>query len=180
MLFVTDRPALCRICCLLCGAAGLWVIVGDCQRSHVAGSWPGVCVQVRSTRGFKTHQIKINRYLSVHVCWLTMACLCFSFGEHVQLLHPFHQPFNDESGARILRLCQFQQKKTRIAQVGGTACQQRCIYVTEIFSERKRWAVKMQSKVCVPTDCEFTSVLYSFWKHLQKCFWQHNSTLQAL
>ncbi|XP_064196020.1 midasin isoform X1 [Anguilla rostrata] len=39
-----------------------------------------------------------------------------SFGETVQLLHPFHQQFNDQSGARILRLCQFQQKKTRIAQ----------------------------------------------------------------
>uniref|UniRef100_A0A3Q1FB83 Midasin AAA ATPase 1 n=1 Tax=Acanthochromis polyacanthus TaxID=80966 RepID=A0A3Q1FB83_9TELE len=39
-----------------------------------------------------------------------------SFGEEVQLLHPFQQQFNDESGARILRLCQFQQKKTRIAQ----------------------------------------------------------------
>ncbi|XP_036943295.1 midasin isoform X1 [Acanthopagrus latus] len=39
-----------------------------------------------------------------------------SFGEQVQLLHPFQQQFNDESGARILRLCQFQQKKTRIAQ----------------------------------------------------------------
>eukprot|EP00063_Salmo_salar_P024834 XP_013999669.1 PREDICTED: midasin-like [Salmo salar] len=39
-----------------------------------------------------------------------------SFGETVQLLHPFQQQFNDQSGARILRLCQFQQKKTRIAQ----------------------------------------------------------------
>ncbi|XP_041950170.1 midasin [Alosa sapidissima] len=39
-----------------------------------------------------------------------------SFGETVQLLHPFGQQFNDQSGARILRLCQFQQKKTRIAQ----------------------------------------------------------------
>ncbi|KAM6992726.1 LOW QUALITY PROTEIN: midasin [Tautogolabrus adspersus] len=39
-----------------------------------------------------------------------------SFGEQVQLLHPFQQQFNDESGARILRLCQFQQKKTRIAE----------------------------------------------------------------
>ncbi|XP_058470371.1 midasin [Solea solea] len=39
-----------------------------------------------------------------------------SFGEQVQLLHPFQQQFNDESGARILRLCQFQQKKTMIAQ----------------------------------------------------------------
>ncbi|XP_070405869.1 midasin isoform X3 [Nothobranchius furzeri] len=39
-----------------------------------------------------------------------------SFGEQVQLLHPLQQQFSDESGARILRLCQFQQKKTRIAQ----------------------------------------------------------------
>uniref|UniRef100_A0AAV2K5U9 VWFA domain-containing protein n=1 Tax=Knipowitschia caucasica TaxID=637954 RepID=A0AAV2K5U9_KNICA len=39
-----------------------------------------------------------------------------SFGEEVQLLHPFQQQFSDESGARVLRLCQFQQKKTRIAQ----------------------------------------------------------------
>ncbi|XP_034018727.1 midasin-like [Thalassophryne amazonica] len=39
-----------------------------------------------------------------------------SFGEQVQLLHPFGQQFTEESGARILRLCQFQQKKTRIAQ----------------------------------------------------------------
>uniref|UniRef100_A0A3Q3ARQ7 Midasin n=1 Tax=Kryptolebias marmoratus TaxID=37003 RepID=A0A3Q3ARQ7_KRYMA len=39
-----------------------------------------------------------------------------SFGEKVQLLHPFQQQFNDASGACILRLCQFQQKKTRIAQ----------------------------------------------------------------
>lgn len=44
-------------------------------------------------------------------------CALFSFGEEMQLLHPFQQQFNDESGARILRLCQFQQKKTRIAQV---------------------------------------------------------------
>ncbi|XP_011610045.2 midasin isoform X2 [Takifugu rubripes] len=40
----------------------------------------------------------------------------YRFGEHVQLLHPFYQQFHDESGVRILRLCQFQQKKTRIAQ----------------------------------------------------------------
>ncbi|XP_053277901.1 midasin-like [Pleuronectes platessa] len=44
-----------------------------------------------------------------------------SFGEQVQLLHPFQQQFNDESGARILRLCQFQQKKTRIAQFMETS-----------------------------------------------------------
>uniref|UniRef100_A0A452IL58 Midasin n=1 Tax=Gopherus agassizii TaxID=38772 RepID=A0A452IL58_9SAUR len=39
-----------------------------------------------------------------------------SFGETVQLLHPFHEPFSDQSGTRILRLCKFQQKKTKIAQ----------------------------------------------------------------
>uniref|UniRef100_A0A671LK54 Midasin n=1 Tax=Sinocyclocheilus anshuiensis TaxID=1608454 RepID=A0A671LK54_9TELE len=39
-----------------------------------------------------------------------------SFGESAQLLHPFRQQFNDQTGAKILRLCQFQQKKTRIAQ----------------------------------------------------------------
>ncbi|XP_064411298.1 midasin [Latimeria chalumnae] len=39
-----------------------------------------------------------------------------SFGETVQLLHPFHEQFNDQSGARILRQCTFQQKKTKIAQ----------------------------------------------------------------
>uniref|UniRef100_A0A8C3A899 Midasin n=1 Tax=Cyclopterus lumpus TaxID=8103 RepID=A0A8C3A899_CYCLU len=44
-----------------------------------------------------------------------------SFGEQVQLLHPFQQQFNDDSGARILRLCQFQQKKTRIAQFLDTS-----------------------------------------------------------
>ncbi|XP_077567526.1 midasin isoform X1 [Stigmatopora nigra] len=40
----------------------------------------------------------------------------YSFGEQVQLLHPFQEQFNDNSGARILQLCKFQQKKTRIAQ----------------------------------------------------------------
>ncbi|XP_028903180.1 midasin isoform X2 [Ornithorhynchus anatinus] len=39
-----------------------------------------------------------------------------SFGETVQLLHPFHEQFSEQSGARILQLCQFQQKKTKIAQ----------------------------------------------------------------
>ncbi|XP_024149744.2 midasin-like [Oryzias melastigma] len=40
-----------------------------------------------------------------------------SFDEQMQLLHPFQQQSNDESGARILWLCQFKQNKTRIAQV---------------------------------------------------------------
>ncbi|KAG8124032.1 hypothetical protein E2320_019500 [Naja naja] len=39
-----------------------------------------------------------------------------SFGETVQLLHPFHEQFNDHSGARVLQLCKFEQKKTKIAQ----------------------------------------------------------------
>lgn len=39
-----------------------------------------------------------------------------SFGESVELLHPFHEQFSDSSGARILRLCRFQQRKTKIAQ----------------------------------------------------------------
>ncbi|KAH0622150.1 hypothetical protein JD844_024188 [Phrynosoma platyrhinos] len=39
-----------------------------------------------------------------------------SFGETVQLLHPFHEQFSDQSGARILQLCKFEQKKTKIAQ----------------------------------------------------------------
>ncbi|XP_042842742.1 midasin [Panthera tigris] len=39
-----------------------------------------------------------------------------SFGESVKLLHPFHEQFSDFSGSQILRLCKFQQKKTKIAQ----------------------------------------------------------------
>ncbi|XP_066468783.1 midasin [Tiliqua scincoides] len=39
-----------------------------------------------------------------------------SFGETVQLLHPFHEQFNEQSGTRILQLCKFEQKKTKIAQ----------------------------------------------------------------
>uniref|UniRef100_A0A3Q2I9Y3 Midasin n=1 Tax=Equus caballus TaxID=9796 RepID=A0A3Q2I9Y3_HORSE len=39
-----------------------------------------------------------------------------SFGESVKLLHPFHEQFGDYSGSQILRLCKFQQKKTKIAQ----------------------------------------------------------------
>ncbi|XP_036269995.1 midasin isoform X3 [Pipistrellus kuhlii] len=39
-----------------------------------------------------------------------------SFGESVKLLHPFHEQFSDHSGSQILRLCKFQQKKTKIAQ----------------------------------------------------------------
>uniref|UniRef100_A0A4W3JTX9 Midasin n=1 Tax=Callorhinchus milii TaxID=7868 RepID=A0A4W3JTX9_CALMI len=47
---------------------------------------------------------------------ITLRFTCSSFGENVQLLHPFHEQFSDQSGARILRSCKFQQKKTKIAQ----------------------------------------------------------------
>ncbi|XP_046844513.1 midasin-like isoform X2 [Xenia sp. Carnegie-2017] len=40
-----------------------------------------------------------------------------SFGETVNLLHPFHEVFSDQSGANILRQLRFEQKKTRIAQL---------------------------------------------------------------
>ena len=40
-----------------------------------------------------------------------------SFGEDVQLLHPFHETFSDQSGANILRRFTFEQKKTKVAQV---------------------------------------------------------------
>ncbi|XP_070589310.1 midasin [Erythrolamprus reginae] len=40
-----------------------------------------------------------------------------SFGEAAELLHPFHEQFNDRSGAKVLQLCKFEQNKTRIAQL---------------------------------------------------------------
>lgn len=52
---------------------------------------------------------------------VTLAFVCvflyFSFGETVYLLHPFHEPFTDNSGARILQQFTFDQKKTKIAEV---------------------------------------------------------------
>ncbi|KAI3364212.1 hypothetical protein L3Q82_010816 [Scortum barcoo] len=71
-------------------------------------------------RALSCHRPLAFESLSVIINALTLlevgqVSVC-SFGEQVQLLHPFQQQFNDESGARILRLCQFQQKKTRIAQ----------------------------------------------------------------
>ncbi|XP_064629159.1 midasin-like [Lineus longissimus] len=40
-----------------------------------------------------------------------------SFGETMELLHPFHEPFTSQSGARLLTKFTFEQKKTRIAQL---------------------------------------------------------------
>ncbi|XP_071334594.1 midasin isoform X2 [Trachinotus anak] len=61
---------------------------------------------------FESLSVIINALILLEVGQVSVC----SFGEQVQLLHPFQQQFTDESGARILRLCQFQQKKTRIAQ----------------------------------------------------------------
>ncbi|XP_032235337.2 midasin-like isoform X2 [Nematostella vectensis] len=43
-----------------------------------------------------------------------------SFGESVKLLHPPHEPFTDQSGAKILQQFTFDQKKTKIAQLVDT------------------------------------------------------------
>ncbi|KAK3603576.1 hypothetical protein CHS0354_028005 [Potamilus streckersoni] len=40
-----------------------------------------------------------------------------SFGETVNLLHPFFEPFSSQSGAKLLQFITFEQKKTRIAQL---------------------------------------------------------------
>ncbi|XP_078617566.1 midasin-like [Branchiostoma floridae x Branchiostoma japonicum] len=40
-----------------------------------------------------------------------------SFGEQVQLLHPFEEQFSSQSGAKILQRFTFQQNKTQIAQL---------------------------------------------------------------
>ena len=50
----------------------------------------------------------------------------YSFGEEVQLLHPFHETFTEQSGASILRQFRFEQKKTKIAQV--------CFHLTRLLS----------------------------------------------
>ncbi|XP_068697530.1 midasin-like [Montipora foliosa] len=43
-----------------------------------------------------------------------------SFGETVRLLHPFHEPFTDQSGARVLQQFTFDQQKTKVAQLLDT------------------------------------------------------------
>ena len=44
----------------------------------------------------------------------------FSFGEHVKMLHPFHEQFSNQSGAKMLQQFTFEQNKTKIAQVCST------------------------------------------------------------
>lgn len=39
------------------------------------------------------------------------------FGEETKLLHDFHQPFTDRSGASVLQQCTFKQEQTKIAKV---------------------------------------------------------------
>jgi midasin len=43
-----------------------------------------------------------------------------SFGETMELLHPFHEQFTSQSGARLLTKFTFEQKKTKIAQVSAS------------------------------------------------------------
>ncbi|KAJ8039371.1 Midasin [Holothuria leucospilota] len=50
--------------------------------------------------------------------WLEAGQLAVcSFGESVQLIHPFHEQFSDQSGSKILQEFTFSQKKTKIAQL---------------------------------------------------------------
>ncbi|KAH8552549.1 hypothetical protein BGW37DRAFT_289741 [Umbelopsis sp. PMI_123] len=44
-----------------------------------------------------------------------------SFGERIQLLHPFDQPFTDESGASVLRQFTFSQDKTYVKKLVETS-----------------------------------------------------------
>lgn len=60
-----------------------------------------------------------------------------SFGETVQLLHPFHEQFSDQSGTRILRLCKFQQKKTKIAQVHKDASRAAGLHCLHVLPQQK-------------------------------------------
>ncbi|XP_038059884.1 midasin-like [Patiria miniata] len=56
--------------------------------------------------------------ISNALTWLEAGELAVcSFGESVQLLHPFHEQFTDQSGAKILRQFTFSQHKTKIAQL---------------------------------------------------------------
>lgn len=122
MLLVTVRSVYCvrSNCCVSCvvqlAFESLSVIVNALMLLEVGQ----VSVyRYEPDASTQTESRSVDISLCLHVLTVTLTCLCSSFGEHVQLLHPFHQQFHDESGVRILRLCQFQQKKTRIAQVGG-------------------------------------------------------------
>ncbi|XP_076242744.1 midasin [Calliopsis andreniformis] len=49
-----------------------------------------------------------------------------SFGERMNILHPFGENFSDESGARLIQEMKFEQKKTMVAQLLD--------FVVEVFS----------------------------------------------
>ncbi|KAJ8409756.1 hypothetical protein AAFF_G00218150 [Aldrovandia affinis] len=73
-----------------------------------------ICLAVDDSSSMIDNHSKQLAFESLSV--IVNALTLLELRESVQLLHPFHQQFSDQSGARILRLCQFQQKKTRIAQ----------------------------------------------------------------
>ncbi|XP_014672453.1 PREDICTED: midasin-like [Priapulus caudatus] len=56
--------------------------------------------------------------ISNALTWLEVGELgVCSFGENVQLLHPFHEQFTDQSGASVMQQFSFEQKKTNIAHL---------------------------------------------------------------
>ncbi|XP_036622954.1 midasin [Trichosurus vulpecula] len=81
-----------------------------------------ICLAIDDSSSMADNHSKQLAYESLAVIGNALALLevgqiaVYSFGETVQLLHPFHEQFNDQSGTRILQLCKFQQKKTKIAQ----------------------------------------------------------------
>uniref|UniRef100_A0A8C3JPS0 Midasin n=1 Tax=Calidris pygmaea TaxID=425635 RepID=A0A8C3JPS0_9CHAR len=81
-----------------------------------------ICLAIDDSSSMIDNHSKQLAYESLAVIGNALALLevgqiaVCSFGETVQLLHPFHEQFSDQSGTRILRLCKFQQKKTKIAQ----------------------------------------------------------------
>ncbi|XP_044531325.1 midasin [Gracilinanus agilis] len=81
-----------------------------------------ICLAIDDSSSMIDNHTKQLAYESLAVIGNALALLevgqiaVYSFGETVQLLHPFHEQFNDQSGTRILQFCKFQQKKTKIAQ----------------------------------------------------------------
>ncbi|XP_031820381.1 midasin [Sarcophilus harrisii] len=81
-----------------------------------------ICLAIDDSSSMEDNHTKQLAYESLAVIGNALALLevgqiaVYSFGETIQLLHPFHEQFNDQSGTRILQHCKFQQKKTKIAQ----------------------------------------------------------------
>lgn len=178
----------------MCRAAGVWIPVSDHQRSHSAWGRAGVGVQVKFCvynairKKSERNMLCTLNYESTYSTWSwrwTPARVS-SFGEQVQLLHPFQQQFNDESGARILRLCQFQQKKTRIAQVGilllfssdENTSSNRALFLSFIGNTTPLFDKTPTVRLFEHYDLVgppvrltlFMPLLCSFWRPRQKCF----------